>query len=178
VGNLPLVFHFSIRVGSDILAHTTPASRPWTPSLLERLKSAHAALIPTLTLRRSESKSEPIRGKTSQHFSRCVKRSARARSCTQPASRISEVHGRAAMERATDSRRSTQIRCCFPSMSIRVYPWRVVFTTPDAGAASYRPPRTPSAQTALFRSPEFRYRSCPAAGASSGSRVWCPHRPH
>jgi imidazolonepropionase-like amidohydrolase len=36
--------------GVDILAHTTPGDGPWPPSLVERLKSAHVALIPTLTL--------------------------------------------------------------------------------------------------------------------------------
>lgn len=34
----------------DILAHTTPNGSPWSPSLIERLKAAHVALTPTLTL--------------------------------------------------------------------------------------------------------------------------------
>jgi imidazolonepropionase-like amidohydrolase len=40
----------AIQSGVDILAHTTPDGGPWPPSLVERLKSAHMALIPTLTL--------------------------------------------------------------------------------------------------------------------------------
>jgi imidazolonepropionase-like amidohydrolase len=40
----------------DILAHTTPMSGPWTPELVERLKAANMALIPTLTLFQVESK--------------------------------------------------------------------------------------------------------------------------
>jgi imidazolonepropionase-like amidohydrolase len=36
--------------GVDILAHTAPDSPPWTPEFVARLKGAHMALIPTLTL--------------------------------------------------------------------------------------------------------------------------------
>jgi len=36
--------------GVDILAHTVPQSPPWTPELSARIKAAHMALIPTLTL--------------------------------------------------------------------------------------------------------------------------------
>jgi imidazolonepropionase-like amidohydrolase len=36
--------------GVDILAHTVPDSPPWSPGLVDRLKSKHMALIPTLTL--------------------------------------------------------------------------------------------------------------------------------
>ena len=36
--------------GVDILAHTVPQSPPWTAGLVARLKGAHMALIPTLTL--------------------------------------------------------------------------------------------------------------------------------
>jgi imidazolonepropionase-like amidohydrolase len=36
--------------GVDILAHTVPDSPPWTPEFVSRLKTAHMALIPTLTL--------------------------------------------------------------------------------------------------------------------------------
>jgi imidazolonepropionase-like amidohydrolase len=46
----------ALQSGVDILAHTTPVTGPWTPSLVERLKSAHMALTPTLTLWHSESK--------------------------------------------------------------------------------------------------------------------------
>jgi imidazolonepropionase-like amidohydrolase len=48
----------AIESGVDILAHTTDAGGPWSPSLVERLKSAHMALIPTLTLWHVESKNE------------------------------------------------------------------------------------------------------------------------
>jgi imidazolonepropionase-like amidohydrolase len=34
----------------DVLAHTVPQSPPWTPEFVARLKHAHLALIPTLTL--------------------------------------------------------------------------------------------------------------------------------
>lgn len=40
----------ALQSGVDILAHTTPVTGPWTSSLVERLKSAHMALTPTLTL--------------------------------------------------------------------------------------------------------------------------------
>lgn len=36
--------------GVDILAHTAPQSPPWTAEFVARLKNAHMALIPTLTL--------------------------------------------------------------------------------------------------------------------------------
>ena len=45
--------------GVDILAHTTPDGGPWSAVLVERLKAAHVALIPTLTLWHVESKKEP-----------------------------------------------------------------------------------------------------------------------
>ena len=40
----------ALQSGVDILAHTTPVTGPWTSPLVERLKSAHMALTPTLTL--------------------------------------------------------------------------------------------------------------------------------
>lgn len=40
----------AIAGGVDILAHTAPDSPPWTPEFVARLKRAHMALIPTLTL--------------------------------------------------------------------------------------------------------------------------------
>ncbi len=52
----------AIQSGVDILAHTTDAGGPWPPSLVERLKSAHMALIPTLTLWHVESKNESREG--------------------------------------------------------------------------------------------------------------------
>jgi imidazolonepropionase-like amidohydrolase len=36
--------------GVDVLAHTAPDSPPWTPQFVARMKNAHMALIPTLTL--------------------------------------------------------------------------------------------------------------------------------
>jgi imidazolonepropionase-like amidohydrolase len=47
----------ALQSGVDILAHTTPSGGPWSPSLVARLKAAHVALIPTLTLWHVESKS-------------------------------------------------------------------------------------------------------------------------
>lgn len=40
----------AIEGGVDILAHTVPQSPPWTAELVARIKTAHMALIPTLTL--------------------------------------------------------------------------------------------------------------------------------
>jgi imidazolonepropionase-like amidohydrolase len=48
----------ALQSGVDILAHTTPVSGPWTPALVDRLKSAHMALTPTLTLWHVEFKDE------------------------------------------------------------------------------------------------------------------------
>jgi imidazolonepropionase-like amidohydrolase len=48
----------AIESGVDILAHTTSSSGPWPSSLVERLKSTHMALIPTLTLWHVESRGE------------------------------------------------------------------------------------------------------------------------
>ena len=48
----------AIQSGVDILAHTTPSGGPWPSSLVERLKAAHMALIPTLTLWHVESRGE------------------------------------------------------------------------------------------------------------------------
>jgi imidazolonepropionase-like amidohydrolase len=49
----------ALQSGVDILAHTTPIGGPWSSSLVQRLKAAQVALIPTLTLWHIESKSEP-----------------------------------------------------------------------------------------------------------------------
>ena len=49
----------SLQSGVDILAHTTPEGGPWSPSLVERLKAAHMALIPTLTLWHVEMRALP-----------------------------------------------------------------------------------------------------------------------
>lgn len=48
----------ALQSGVDILAHTTPSGGPWPASLVEHLKSAHMALIPTLTLWHVESKQD------------------------------------------------------------------------------------------------------------------------
>ncbi|HYX52924.1 MAG TPA: amidohydrolase family protein [Candidatus Limnocylindrales bacterium] len=40
----------SLQSGVDILAHTAPMSGDWSPAFVQRLKDAHMALIPTLTL--------------------------------------------------------------------------------------------------------------------------------
>ena len=40
----------ALKSGVDVLAHTAPLSGPWTPSLLARMRAAHMALTPTLTL--------------------------------------------------------------------------------------------------------------------------------
>jgi imidazolonepropionase-like amidohydrolase len=48
----------ALESGADILAHTTPSGGPWSSSLVGRLKAAHVALIPTLTLWHVEGKNE------------------------------------------------------------------------------------------------------------------------
>jgi imidazolonepropionase-like amidohydrolase len=40
----------ALKSGVDVLAHTAPIGGPWTRALVERMKAAHMALIPTLTL--------------------------------------------------------------------------------------------------------------------------------
>src|SRR5262249_976126 len=50
----------AIQSGVDILAHTSPdGGGPWSPSLVEALKSKNMALIPTLTLWHVEMKNMP-----------------------------------------------------------------------------------------------------------------------
>jgi imidazolonepropionase-like amidohydrolase len=50
----------ALQSGVDILAHTTPdGGGPWSPSLVQRMKAANMALIPTLTLWHVESRNEP-----------------------------------------------------------------------------------------------------------------------
>lgn len=46
----------ALQNGVDILAHTTPSGGPWSSSLVERLKAAQVALIPTLALWHAESR--------------------------------------------------------------------------------------------------------------------------
>jgi imidazolonepropionase-like amidohydrolase len=50
----------AIRSGVDVLAHTAPMSGDWSPAFAERLKSAHLALIPTLTLFDVEAKKAKV----------------------------------------------------------------------------------------------------------------------
>ncbi len=46
--------------GVDILAHVTPQTAAWTPALVERMRRAHMALIPTLTLFDSEGRKDGL----------------------------------------------------------------------------------------------------------------------
>src|SRR5438309_1931775 len=48
----------ALQSGVDILVHTTPSGGPWSSSLVESIKAAHMALIPTLTLWHVEFKGE------------------------------------------------------------------------------------------------------------------------
>jgi imidazolonepropionase-like amidohydrolase len=50
----------AIQSGVDVLAHTAPMSGDWTPAFAERLKDAHLALIPTLTLFDVEAKKAKV----------------------------------------------------------------------------------------------------------------------
>jgi imidazolonepropionase-like amidohydrolase len=50
----------AMQSGVDILAHTAPMSGDWTPALVDRLKAAHMALIPTLTLFDVEAKKAKV----------------------------------------------------------------------------------------------------------------------
>jgi|SRR5579864_1452371 len=50
----------AIQSGVDILAHTAPMSGDWTPAFADRLKAAHMALIPTLTLFDVEAKKAQV----------------------------------------------------------------------------------------------------------------------
>jgi len=50
----------AIQSGVDVLAHTAPMSGDWTPAFAERLKAAHLALIPTLTLFDVEAKKAEV----------------------------------------------------------------------------------------------------------------------
>jgi imidazolonepropionase-like amidohydrolase len=52
----------AVQSGVDILAHTTPSGGAWSSSLVESMKAARTALIPTLTLWHVESKGESPEG--------------------------------------------------------------------------------------------------------------------
>ena len=50
----------SLASGVDVLAHTTPFSGPWDAALVQRLRAANLALIPTLTLFEAELRREAV----------------------------------------------------------------------------------------------------------------------
>ncbi len=50
----------ALQSGVDILAHTAPMSGDWTPDFVKRLKDAHMALMPTLTLFDVEAKKAKV----------------------------------------------------------------------------------------------------------------------
>ena len=58
----------AIAGGVDILAHTAPDSPAWTPVFAARLKEAHIALIPTLTLFDFEARKGGISDLDRQHW--------------------------------------------------------------------------------------------------------------
>jgi imidazolonepropionase-like amidohydrolase len=50
----------SLASGVDVLAHTTPFSGPWDAALVQRLRAANVALVPTLTLFEAELRREAV----------------------------------------------------------------------------------------------------------------------
>lgn len=56
----------AIQSGVDVLAHTAPMSGDWTPAFVEKLKTAHLALIPTLTLFDVEAKKAKVSAEENQ----------------------------------------------------------------------------------------------------------------
>lgn len=50
----------AVRAGVDVLAYPTPQSGPWTKDVLDAMKQARIALIPTLSLWRYELRHEPV----------------------------------------------------------------------------------------------------------------------
>jgi imidazolonepropionase-like amidohydrolase len=56
----------AIQSGVDVLAHTAPMSGDWTSAFVERLKAAHLALIPTLTLFDVEAKKAKVSAEENQ----------------------------------------------------------------------------------------------------------------
>jgi len=58
----PQGLEVALQSGVDILAHTTASGGPWSSSLVESMKAAHMALIPTLTLWHVESRNESPEG--------------------------------------------------------------------------------------------------------------------
>ena len=58
----------SIQSGVDILAHTAPMSGEWSPAFTDRLKAAHMALIPTLTLFDVEAKKAKVSAEENEQW--------------------------------------------------------------------------------------------------------------
>ena len=52
--------NIAINSGADVLAHVTSDDKPWTPALIARMRAAHMALIPTLTLFDVEAKKDGV----------------------------------------------------------------------------------------------------------------------
>jgi imidazolonepropionase-like amidohydrolase len=52
--------YIAISSGADVLAHVTSDDVPWTPALVARMRAAHLALIPTLTLFDVEAKKDGV----------------------------------------------------------------------------------------------------------------------
>ena len=52
--------NIAINSGADVLAHVTSDDKPWTPTLVARMRAAHMALIPTLTLFDVEAKKDGV----------------------------------------------------------------------------------------------------------------------
>jgi imidazolonepropionase-like amidohydrolase len=58
----------AIASGVDVLAHTVPQSPRWTPEFVARLKRAHMALIPTLTLFDFEARKADLSDQDREHW--------------------------------------------------------------------------------------------------------------
>ena len=58
----------AIQSGVDILAHTAPMSGDWPPAFTEKLKNAHMALIPTLTMFDVEAKKAKVSDEEAQQW--------------------------------------------------------------------------------------------------------------
>jgi imidazolonepropionase-like amidohydrolase len=58
----------ALQSGVDILAHTAPMSGDWSPEFTNRLKAAHLALIPTLTLFDVEAKKAGVSAEENEQW--------------------------------------------------------------------------------------------------------------
>jgi imidazolonepropionase-like amidohydrolase len=58
----------SLASGVDVLAHTTPFSGPWDTALVQRLRAADLALVPTLTLFEAELRREAAPDQVIERF--------------------------------------------------------------------------------------------------------------